>query len=146
MINAISKKEYTGSNFDTLMLNGADEGQEFATFKQMIKYLKCSGKDLKGLKKFATLFFMKEVENEKGETEKVRRFFSVFSVEEASIAVKCSRRLPLPGPGLDFDIPLKYLLDLGSLISSELDLEKLSDISLEVLLLGSKFSSIKNTI
>jgi hypothetical protein len=26
---------------------------------------------------------MKEVENEKGETEKVRRFFSVFSVEEA---------------------------------------------------------------
>ena len=83
MINAISKKEYTGSNFDTLILNGADEGQEFPTFKQMIKYLKCSGKDLKGLKKFATLFFMKEVENEKGETEKVRRFFSVFSVEEA---------------------------------------------------------------
>ena len=83
MINAISKKEYTGSNFDTLMINGADEGQELATFKQMIKYLGCSGKDLKGLKKFATLFFMKEVENEKGETEKVRRFFSVFSVEEA---------------------------------------------------------------
>ena len=23
MINAISKKEYTGTNFDTLMLNGA---------------------------------------------------------------------------------------------------------------------------
>ena len=44
MINAISKKEYTGSNFDTLMVNGAVEGQEFATFKQMIKYLKCSGK------------------------------------------------------------------------------------------------------
>ena len=57
MINAISKREYTGSNFDTLMINGADEGQEFATFKQMIKYLKCSGKDLKGLKKFATLFY-----------------------------------------------------------------------------------------
>ena len=83
MINAISKREYTGSNFDTLMLNGAVEGQEFATFKQWIKYLGCAGKDLKGLKKYATLFFMKEVENEKGETEKVRRFFSVFSVEEA---------------------------------------------------------------
>ena len=26
---------------------------------------------------------MKEVENEKGETEKVRRFFNVFSVEQA---------------------------------------------------------------
>jgi len=83
MINAISKKEYTGSNFDTLMLKGAVEGQEFATFKQLIKYLKCSGKDLKGLKSFATLFFIKEVENEKGEIEKVRRFFNVFSVESA---------------------------------------------------------------
>ena len=30
MINAISKKEYTGSNFDTLMINGADEGQELS--------------------------------------------------------------------------------------------------------------------
>ena len=49
----------------------------------MIKYLGCSGKDLKGLKSFATLFFIKEVENEKGETEKVRRFFNVFSVEQA---------------------------------------------------------------
>ncbi len=49
----------------------------------MIKYLGCSGKDLKCLKKFATLFLIKEVENEKGETEKVRRFFSVFSVEQA---------------------------------------------------------------
>jgi len=29
------------------------------------------------------LFFIKEVENEKGETEKVRRFFNVFSVESA---------------------------------------------------------------
>lgn len=83
MINAISKKEYTGSNFDTLLINGAVEGQEFATFKQLIKYLGCSGKDLKGLKKFATLFFIKEVENEKGETEKVRKFFNVFSVESA---------------------------------------------------------------
>jgi|TARA_Y200000002_G_scaffold55087_1_gene40456 hypothetical protein len=83
MINAISKKEYTGSNFDTLLASGAVEGQEFATFKQLIKYLGCAGKDLKGLKKYATLFFIKEVENAKGETEKVRRFFSVFSVEEA---------------------------------------------------------------
>ena len=83
MINAISKREYTGSNFDTLMINGAVEGQEFATFKQLIKYLGCAGKDLKGLKKYETLFFIKEVENEKGETEKVRRFFSVFSVESA---------------------------------------------------------------
>ena len=41
MINAISKREYTGTNFDTLMVNGAVEGQEFATFKQMIKYLGC---------------------------------------------------------------------------------------------------------
>lgn len=49
----------------------------------MIKYLGCSGKDLKGLKSFATLFFVKEVENEKGETEKVRKFFNVFSVESA---------------------------------------------------------------
>ena len=65
MINAISKKEYTGSNFDTLLVNGAVEGQEFATFKQLIKYLGCSGKDLKGLKKFAPLFYIKEVENEK---------------------------------------------------------------------------------
>ena len=65
------------------MVNGAVEGQEFATFKQMIKYLGCSGKDLKGLKSFATLFFIKEVENEKGETEKVRKFFNVFSVESA---------------------------------------------------------------
>ena len=86
MIKAISKREYTGTNFDTLMVNGAVEGQEFATFKQMIKYLGCSGKDLKGLKSFATLFFVKEVENEKGETEKVRRFFNVFSVESANLA------------------------------------------------------------
>ena len=56
MINAISKKEYTGSNFDTLMLNGAVEGQEFATFKQMIKYLKCSGKDLKVLRSLQLYF------------------------------------------------------------------------------------------
>ena len=83
MINAISKREYTGTNFDTLMLKGAVEGQEFATFKQLIKLLKCSGKDLKGLKSFATLFFIKEVENEEGEKQKVRRYFNVFSVESA---------------------------------------------------------------
>ena len=58
-------------------------GSEMCIRDRMIKYLGCSGKDLKGLKSFATLFFIKEVENEKGETEKVRRFFNVFSVESA---------------------------------------------------------------
>ena len=61
MINAISKREYTGTNFDTLMLKGAVEGQEFATFKQLIKLKKssnsfsCFGVGLKcGFRKYSS--------------------------------------------------------------------------------------------
>ena len=55
----------------------------YMSTKQPLMGFNSSIKILKGLKKYATLFFIKEVENAKGETEKVRRFFSVFSVEEA---------------------------------------------------------------
>ena len=49
------------------------------TFKQMIKYLGCSGKDLKGLKKFKTLFLIKEVENEKVRLKKSEVLFCFLS-------------------------------------------------------------------
>jgi hypothetical protein len=83
MLNFTTKKEYQGSNVDTLMSAGFDFGSEFCTFIQAVNYFKLTGKELKGSKSCARL--MKVVEKEqinkltgKKEKKKVPVYFNVF--------------------------------------------------------------------
>ena len=93
MENYLTKREYTGADVDTLLENGYEEGSAFVTFKQALKLDGISGKDLKGLKKAATLFFFKEKEDkETGEIVKERKFFNVFFIEDVFNTVKLNNR------------------------------------------------------
>ena len=87
MINILTKKEYTGQNFDTLLASGAQEGDEFGTFKQFLKLTdgngkRYPGKYFKGAKAFATLMMMREKEDADGKVTKVPYYFKVFSYAE----------------------------------------------------------------
>ena len=83
MENYLTKREYTGANVDTLLEAGYDEGDKFVTFKQALKLPEVTGKNLKGIKKAATLFFFKEEEDKvTGEKIKRKKYFSVFDVKD----------------------------------------------------------------
>lgn len=83
MINYVSGYEYQGRNADVLAEAGAEA---VVTFKQAIKELKVSGKQLKGIKKVATLIrYSKketEIDQETGKSRPKPIFFSVFEASE----------------------------------------------------------------
>tara|TARA_R100000935_G_C2704516_1_gene111623 strand:- start:157 stop:447 length:291 start_codon:yes stop_codon:yes gene_type:complete len=86
MKNYLTKKEYTGQNIDTLNKAGYEETDMFVTFKQALKIEGISGKGLKGIKKAATLFFMKKEQDKKTGKEKIiRRYFTVFDIKDVFI-------------------------------------------------------------
>jgi antirestriction protein ArdC len=83
MINYLTKNEYTGQNIDILMASGYQEGDSFLTFKQALKLDGVNGQTMKGLKKCATLMFVKEYEDkETGKMVKKPKYFSVFDAKE----------------------------------------------------------------
>ena len=85
MFNHVTGHEYTGKNFTTLCMAGFEEGSEFVTFKQAIKLDGISGKDLKGIKKDATLVRFsstERVEDENGKMTAKPVYFSVFSLDD----------------------------------------------------------------
>lgn len=83
MINYLTKREYTGQNVEILMASGYQEGDSFLTFKQALKLDGVTGKTMKGLKKCATLMFVKETEDkETGKVVKTPKYFSVFDAKE----------------------------------------------------------------
>ena len=85
MINYVTGYEYTGKNFETLCGLGFDEGDAFVTFKQAIKLDGISGKNLKGLKKAATLVRYSRTEKEQDENGKMVAkpiYFSVFNIKD----------------------------------------------------------------
>lgn len=85
MINYVTGYEYSGKNAATLIQLGFDEGDAFVTFKQAIKLPGLSGKQLKGIKKAATLVrFSKteKVEDESGKMVAKPIYFSVFDIKE----------------------------------------------------------------
>ena len=85
MKNAITGNEYTGKNFDTLDALGYDENDSFVTFKQAIKIDGISGKQLKGIKKAASLVRYSKTEKEADENGKLVAkpiYFSVFDYKE----------------------------------------------------------------
>ena len=83
MINFTTNNEYQGSNIETLMVAGFEEGSEFCTFNQARKFYNLSGKELKGAKSCATLMKIvekKEIDKETGKEtkKKVPNYFPVF--------------------------------------------------------------------
>ena len=83
MINFTTQKEYQGTNVETLMISGFNDGSEFCTFRQALDFFKIEGTQLKGAKSCARL--MKIVEKEtfnkisgKKDKKKVPFYFSVF--------------------------------------------------------------------
>ena len=85
MINYVTGNEYSGSNANTLMALGFGEGDAFVTFKQAIKLDGISGKQLKGIKKAATLVRFsrtERVEDENGKMTAKPVYFSVFSLDD----------------------------------------------------------------
>ena len=85
MKNAITGIEYTGQNFNALDALGYDENDSFVTFKQAIKIDGISGKQLKGIKKAATLVRFSKTETETDENGKQTPkpiYFSVFDAAE----------------------------------------------------------------
>ena len=85
MKNAITGFEYTGQNFNTLDALGYDENDSFVTFKQAIKIDGISGKQLKGIKKAATLVRFSKTEKEQDENGKMvskQIYFSVFDIKD----------------------------------------------------------------
>ena len=85
MKNAITGNEYTGKNFDTLDALGYDENDSFVTFKQAIKIDGISGKQLKGIKKAASLVRYSKTEKEADENGKLVAkpiYFSVFDYKD----------------------------------------------------------------
>ena len=88
MKNAITGNEYTGKNFDTLAGLGYDENDSFVTFKQAIKIDGISGKQLKGIKKAASLVRYSKTEKEADENGKLVAkpiYFSVFDYKEVML-------------------------------------------------------------
>ena len=88
MKNAITGFEYTGQNFNTLDTLGYDENDSFVTFKQAIKIDGISGKQLKGIKKAATLVRFSKTEKEQDENGKMVSkpiYFSVFDYKEVML-------------------------------------------------------------
>ena len=86
MINFVTKREYSGKNVDILMASG--KGSEFAGFHQGKKFFNVTGKDLKGLKKAATLMMVVEKEDSNGDKKKSMRYFPVFKYESFLEAIK----------------------------------------------------------
>ena len=86
MINYVTGYEYSGRNYDALCALGYDEGDAFVTFKQAIKLDGISGKQLKGIKKAATLVRFskteKEIDPETGKERPKPIYFSVFDVKD----------------------------------------------------------------
>lgn len=85
MINYVTGYEYSGKNADTLAGLGFDEGDAFVTFKQAIKLPGISGKQLKGIKKAASLVRFSKTEKEQDENGKMVAkpiYFSVFDIKE----------------------------------------------------------------
>ncbi len=85
MINAVTGTEYSGRNAETLMAAGYDEGDLFVTFKQAIKLDGLSGKQMKGIKKAATLVRFSKNQTEEDENGKTRLkpiYFSVFDYND----------------------------------------------------------------
>ncbi len=85
MINYVTGYEYSGKNATTLCTLGFDEDDAFVTFKQAIKLEGISGKQLKGIKKAASLVRYSKTEKEQDETGKLVAkpiYFSVFDVKE----------------------------------------------------------------
>ena len=92
MKNYLTKKEYSGQNIDTLMASGYDETDSFVTFKQALKLEGVTGKGLKGIKKAATLFFMKKEEDKKTGKEVItRRYFTVFDIKEVFARIEINK-------------------------------------------------------
>lgn len=92
MINYLTKNEYTGQNIDTLMSLGYDEDDSFLTFKQALKIDGISGKSLKGLKKAATLFFIKKREDkETGEEVIIKKYFTVFDAKQVLSRIETNK-------------------------------------------------------
>ena len=83
MINYLTKKEYTGQNIENLMSLGFDENDSFVTFKQALQIDGITGQSLKGIKKAATLFFIKKQEDkETGKEVIIKKYFTVFNAKE----------------------------------------------------------------
>lgn len=93
MKNYLTKKEYSGQNIDTLIEAGYNESDSFVTFKQALKLDGVTGKNLKGIKKAATLFFLKKEEDKKTKKEKTtRRYFTVFSIKDVFKTVELNQK------------------------------------------------------
>lgn len=85
MINYVTGYEYSGKNADTLAGLGFEDGDAFVTFKQAIKLPGISGKQLKGIKKAASLVRFSKTEKEQDENGKMVAkpiYFSVFDIKE----------------------------------------------------------------
>lgn len=85
MINFVTGYEYSGKNATTLEALGFEDGDAFVTFKQAIKLPGISGKQLKGIKKAASLVRYSKTEKEQDESGKMVAkpiYFSVFDIKE----------------------------------------------------------------
>ena len=85
MFNATTNYEYTGKNEATLSALGFTEEDSFVTFKQAIKLPGITGKQLKGIKKAASLVRYSKTEKEQDETGQMRAkpiYFSVFHIDD----------------------------------------------------------------
>ena len=87
MNNFTTNQEYTGGNITTLEDAGFDETNEFATFKQAVKFFHLTGKELKGAKSVARLMkivIKKQINKKTGQLEdkKVPITFAVFEKRE----------------------------------------------------------------
>ena len=89
MINYLTKQAYTGKNIDILMASGYQEGDSFLTFRQALKLDGVTSQTMKGLKKCATLMYVKEVEDkETGKIVKKPKYFSVFDANQILTRIK----------------------------------------------------------
>ena len=94
MKNYLTKKEYSGQNIDTLYEAGYNETDAFVTFKQALKLNGVTGKSLKGIKKAATLFFLKKEEDKKtGKEKTTRRYFTVFNIQDVFSTVELNQKV-----------------------------------------------------
>jgi len=92
MINYLTKKEYSGQNIDTLISSGYDETDSFVTFKQALKIEGVTGKGLKGIKKAATLFFIKKEEDKKtGKEVIIKKYFTVFDIKQVFARIETNK-------------------------------------------------------
>lgn len=92
MINYLTKKEYSGQNIDTLISSGFDETDSFVTFKQALKLQGVTGKGLKGIKKAATLFFIKKEEDKKtGKEVIIKKYFTVFDIKQVFARIETNK-------------------------------------------------------